>query len=75
MRIKLLPLMISQGVKSEGELLGSNIHEAIYEIRALKAAIQLGAFELVVGEPSTRGEIYLDGHNVWLKPGTWEEIL
>jgi hypothetical protein len=75
MKIKLLPLRISQGVKSEGELLGSNIYEAICEIRALKAAIQLGAFDLVVGEPNTKGEIYLDGHNVWLEPGTWEEVL
>lgn len=74
MNIKLIPEKISSTTASEEELLDLSKIESIYEIRALRAAIDLEGFEIEVTKTNDRGQVYIDSHEIWLKPGTWLEI-
>ena len=74
MKVRLMPLEIANQVDTEDNLLDQSKMESIYEIRALKAAIELAGLEVEITQTNDNGQIFIDSHEIWLKPNTWEEV-
>lgn len=74
MKIKILPQTIVDSTQSEDKLLDCSVIESIYEIRALKAAIELADKEIEITKSNGSGQVFLDSHDIWLKPGTFVEL-
>lgn len=71
MIISIIPEKIAEGITSEDELLGSSTIESIYQIRKLRAAIQLDgkSFSATI---NTGGQAYIDTHEIWIDEGEYK---
>lgn len=74
MKIKILPQAVVDITQSEDELLDCSVIESIYEIRTLKAAIELADKEIEITKTNGCGQVFLDSHDIWLKAGTFVEL-
>jgi hypothetical protein len=74
MKIRILPLKVAESIESEENLADLSVLESIYEIRALKAAIELSDKEIEITEVNDLGQVYIDSHEIWLRPDTFIEL-
>lgn len=74
MKIRILPLKIVESIQTEDSLLDQSIIESIYEIRALKVAIELANKDVEVTKTNTVGQVFIDSHDIWLRPDTFVEL-
>ena len=66
MKIKIIPEQVSEEIDSEEELIDQSKWDIIYEIRALKAAIELRDVEIEIGEDqyTSAGQVFIASHNL-----------
>lgn len=76
MIIKLLPKAISASVSPEEQLADNSILESIYEIRKLRAAIDLADKEINIGplDNTHSGSVFLESHDIWISGSMWVEV-
>lgn len=70
--IRILPLEISNSVKSDEELGDLSIVDCIYEIRRLRVAIDVGQVEIT--KMNKYGQVYIDSHEIWIDDFMWEDF-
>jgi hypothetical protein len=74
MKIRILPLKVAEKIISEDELLELSTIESIYQIRALKAAIELANQNVEITKTNTVGQVFIESHDIWLQPKTFIEV-
>ena len=74
MKIKIIPLKVVEAIESEEMLADLSVLESIYEIRVLKAAIELADKEIEITQMNSYGQVYLESHSIFLKSNTFIEI-
>lgn len=73
--VKLLPGKISCSTYTEEQLLDFPTAESLYEIRALRAAIDYsGKIFSVESDHIKDDQLYIESHEIWLRPNTWEIV-
>lgn len=73
--VEILPENVAETLSSEIVLLDLSSSEAIYEIRALKAAIDLRGKHLLVKKEHVKNEqLFIETHKIWLRPNTWRYV-
>lgn len=74
MKVRILPLEIVKQIETEDNLLELCTLESIYEIRALKVAVELADKDVEIDKQNNLGQIYIDSHEIWLQPNTWKLV-
>lgn len=74
MKVRLIPLEIALRIETEENLIDQSKMDSIYEIRALKAAIELEGKDVEVTKVNDSGQVFIESHQIWLQPNTWIKV-